>query len=223
MRIAVQTPELFFLFDAAHADRIRTLDDLGLGPVAPLGFRVATFGFDSGKRVKRRYERDVEFVLEMVADDAAQPIVPVDDVGFLVGRDPLHHTVAELVRNLRQRLFWKVVRPGLDVHHTMTRLDEHFSWQALAIGTGECGALDADLAERRHKFTYIDVHPTAVTKARLKQRRGVERDHCDSKHHGFRPYRGEALTEMSCSESVPTRDGQNQPSRRLSTSASPSR
>ena len=147
VRIAVQTPELFFLFNAAHADRIRTLNNLGLGPVAPLGFRVAAFRFDSGERVKRRYERDVEFVLEMVADDAAQPVVPVDDVGFLVGCDPLHHAATELVRNLRQRLFRKVVRPGLDVHHPMARLNEHFGWQALAIGAGECGALDADLAE----------------------------------------------------------------------------
>ena len=79
-RVAVEATELALLLGAADADRVAAADDVGLGPVAPLRLEVAALGLDPGQRVERRHERDVEGVLEAVADHAAQPVVAVDDV-----------------------------------------------------------------------------------------------------------------------------------------------
>ena len=86
LRVAVQPAELLLLLDAADADGVGAVDQLGLGAVAPAGFRVAALGLDPGQRVERRHERDVEGVLDAVGDDAAQPVVGVDDVGAAVWR-----------------------------------------------------------------------------------------------------------------------------------------
>ena len=79
-RVAVQAAELALLLRAADADGVAAADDVGLGPVAPRRLEVAALGLDPGQRVERRHERHVEGVLEAVPDDAAQPVVAVDDV-----------------------------------------------------------------------------------------------------------------------------------------------
>jgi hypothetical protein len=70
-RIAVQPTKLLFLFCTTDANAVGALDDLGFGPVTPKWLRVATFSFHTSKGVERRDERHAEFVLEVVADDAA--------------------------------------------------------------------------------------------------------------------------------------------------------
>ena len=69
-RVAVQPAELALLLGAADADRVGAADDLGLGALAPQRLEVAALGLDPGQRVERGDERQVELVLEAVADDA---------------------------------------------------------------------------------------------------------------------------------------------------------
>ena len=183
LRIAVEAPELALLLGAADADRVGARDDLGLGPVAPDRLRVAALGLDASERVERRDERDVEDVLEAVGDDAAEPVVGMNDVGAAVGLQVLEHPVGELVEDVGERLLGEVVRPGLDVDDAMTGLDEHLGREPGAIGSGVRGALDTRLGERRHHFAHVDVHPTAVARTGLSERRRVERDHGHSLHN----------------------------------------
>jgi hypothetical protein len=92
LRVAVETSELLLLLDAAHADRVGAVDQLGLGSVTPAGLGVAALGLHAGDRVERRHERDVEDVLDaMRGHFAAQPVVGVHDVGAAVGQQVLEH------------------------------------------------------------------------------------------------------------------------------------
>ena len=176
VRVAVQPSELLLFFDATDADRVRALDDLGFGPVAPLRLGVTTLGLDPCERVERRHERHAQFVLEVVSDDTTQPVVAVDDVGGAVGPEPLHHAMTELVRDIGQRLFRQVVWTGLDVDDPVVRLDLDLGGEALLVGAGERDALDARLRERRDELAHVDVHAAAVAGPGLQERRAVEGD-----------------------------------------------
>ena len=176
VRVAVQPSELLLLLHTADADRVRALDDLGFGPVTPFGLGVTALGLHPSEGVERRHERHAEFVLEVVSDDAAQPVVAVDDVGRAIRSEPLHHPVAELVRDIGQRLFRQVMRTGLDVDDPVIRLDLHLGRETLPIGASEGDALDAGLRQRRDELAYVDVHSPAVARAGLQERRGVEGD-----------------------------------------------
>ena len=122
-------------------------------------------------------------MLEAVGDDAAEPVVGVDDVGAAVGLEVLEHAVGELVEDVGERLLREVVRAGLDVHDAVTGLDEHLGREPGAVGAGVRGALDAGLGERRHHLAHVHVHPAAVAGARLSERRRVEGDHGHSLHN----------------------------------------
>ncbi len=66
--------------------------------------------------------------------------------------------------------------PGFDVDHAMVRFDQHLGSETFAVGAGEGDALDTRLRERRHELADVDVHPAAVARPGLQQRRRVERD-----------------------------------------------
>ncbi len=170
LRVAVQSTELLLLFGTAHADRIGTVDELGLGPIAPARFRVAALGLDPGERVERRDERDVEFVLDPVGDHATQPVVGVDDVGATVGGEVCEHALGELVDDLGERLLGEVMGPGLDIDHPMVRLDPHLGREPGAVGACVGGALQPGLGQRRHHLADVHVHPAAVARTGLQQR-----------------------------------------------------
>ena len=147
------------------------------------GLGVAALRLDPGERVERRHERDVEDVLDAVGDDAAEPVVGMDDVGAAVGLEMGEHTVGELVEDVGERLLREVVRAGLDVHDAVTGLDEHLGRQPGTVGAGVGRALDACLGERRHHLAHVHVHPTAVAGARLGERRRVKGDRSHSLHN----------------------------------------
>ncbi len=175
--------ELIGLLLAADTDRVGAVDDLGLGAITPVRLGIAVGGLHASEGVERRHERHVEFVLEPVADEPAEPVVAVDHVGPLVAGEPVEHPAAELVGDLRQRFLGEVVRAGLDVDDAVTGLDHHLVGQSVAVGAGEGGGLDAGLGERGAQFADVHVHPAAVTGARLQQRRRVERDHGGTLHN----------------------------------------
>ena len=161
---------------SAHAD------DLGLGELAPQRLGITTLGLHPGQRVERRHERHPEVVLEPMADDPAQPVVGVDDIGLLVLVDPVEHAGAERVGDVGERLLRQVVRTRLDVHDAMTGLDEDLARQPGTIGAGERRAVDPRLGEGRHRLADVDVHASTVAGTGLEQRRRVERDHRDTLH-----------------------------------------
>ena len=173
-RIAVVAAELVGLLVAAHADRVGAVDDLGLGTITPVGFEVAAVGLHPGERVERRDERQVELVLESVADEAAEPVVGVDHIGSVVAGEPVEHPSTELVDHLGQGLLGEVVRTGLDVDHAVAGFDHDLVGQSVTIGASEGGALDAGLGERRHEFAHVHVHAATVAGSRLEERRRVE-------------------------------------------------
>ena len=117
-----------------------------------------------------------------MGDDAAQPVVGVDDVGAAGGREVLEHPVGELVDDVGQRLLGEVMRSGLDVHDPVAGLDRAPRGQARAVGPGVRGALDPGLRQRRHDLADVDVHPAAVARPGLEQRRRVEGDHGNAMH-----------------------------------------
>ena len=174
--IAIEPSELLLFFHTADADRVRALDDLGFGAVAPFGLGVTALGLHPGEGVERRHERNAQFVLQVVSDDAAEPVVPVDDVGGSVGPEPFHHSMAELGRDLSQRLLRQVMRSGFDVDDTVVRFDLDLGSEAFPVGAGEGDALDARLGQRRHELADVDVHASAVARPGLQERRRVEGD-----------------------------------------------
>jgi hypothetical protein len=170
LRFAVVEAELIGLLLAAHADRVGAVDDLGLGTVTPHRFGITVGGLHPGEGVEGGHERNVELVLERVADDAAQPVVGVDHVGAFVPSQPVEHAVAELVGDLRERFLGEVVRPCRDVDHAVAGFDEDLVGKAVSVGAGERGGLDTRLRQGRAEFADVHVHPAAVACARLQQR-----------------------------------------------------
>ncbi len=187
--IAVEAPELLLFLDAAHADRVGAVDQLGLGPIAPTWLGIAALGLHPRERVERRHERDVELVLDAVGDEPAQPVVGVHDVGATVLGEILEHTIGELVDDLGQCLLGQVVRTGLDVDHPVIGLDPHLRRQPVAVGPGVGGALETGLRQRRHHFAHVHVHAAAVARTGLEQRRRVQGNDGNSTHQRFKRYR----------------------------------
>ena len=174
LRIAVVEAELVGLLLATHADRVGAVDDLGFGTITPVRFGVAVGGLDASERVERRHERHVEFVLESVANEAAEPIVAVDHIGSVVAGEPVEHPSTELVGHLGQGLLREVVRSSLDVDDAMAWFDHDLVGQSVTIGASERGGLDAGLGECRPEFAHVHVHPATVAGSRLEERRRVE-------------------------------------------------
>ena len=167
LRITEVQPELVGLLLATDADGVGTVDDLCLGAITPQRFGVAVGGLDTGQGVKRRDERHVEFVLEAMTDDTAQPVVAVDDIGSVVAGDPVEDAVSELVGDLGQRLLGKVVRPCRDVDHAVPGFDHDLAGQVVAVGSGERGGLDTRLGQCRAQLAYVHVHAATVAGPRL--------------------------------------------------------
>ena len=69
-------------------------------------------------------------MLEAVADDAAQPVVAVDDVDAGPVADVVEHAVGERVELVGQRLLREVVRAGRHVDDAVPGLDERPRRQA---------------------------------------------------------------------------------------------
>jgi hypothetical protein len=188
-RVAVQPAELVLLLGAVHADRVGAGDDVVLGLVAPLALQVATLGLHLGQRVERGHERQVQLVLQPVGHEPAQEVVGVEDVGGRRGAQVFGHPVAELVEDRRQLLLGEVERAGGDVHDAMAGLHVHHVGLVGVRAAGVGGALHPGLGERRRQLAHVDVHTATVARARLSQRRRVERDDCDSMHDGTKHYR----------------------------------
>jgi hypothetical protein len=180
--VAVEPAELALLFRAADADGVAAFDDLGFGLIPPRRLEVAALGLDPRQRVERGDERDVELVLEAVADDAAQPVVAVHGVDPRPVPDVLGDTGSECVELRRQRLLRQVIRARRHVDDTVAGLDQDLLGEAGTIGAGERRALDPGLGEGGGDLAHVDVHPSAVARARLDQRRRVERDHRHPEH-----------------------------------------
>ena len=85
---AIETGELGGLGATGRQDGVRAGDDIGFRVDAQLRLRIAGFSLDPRQRVKRRHERELQLVLQLVTRDAGQPIVRVDDVGGIVSQMP---------------------------------------------------------------------------------------------------------------------------------------
>ena len=189
VRVAVQAAELTLLLRAAHADRVAAPDHLGLGSVAPLRLEVAALGLDPRQGVERRHQRHVEAVLQAVAGNPTEPVVAVDHVDSTGRLDVLADPVGEHVDLLGERLLGELERTGRDVDHGVARLDDQLARQSRTIGTGVRRALDAGLGERRGDLAHVHVHPSAVARAGLDERRRVQGDQGDASHDKVKPYR----------------------------------
>ncbi len=182
----VELDQLLGFGRAVGEDGVGAAHDPGLGFGPPLGLGVAADGLDSGQRVERGDQRQIEPLLQQETGDPREPVVGVDDVGaelFDVVGDP----VGELLDVRRQLFLRQVDRPGGHVNDLEARFDEHGLRLVVGPTTDIDPTLDAGLSERRDEFANVDVHPTAVAGARLGQWRGVKRKHGDALHVGPQP------------------------------------
>ena len=173
--LAVEAEELALLLGAADADRVGAADDLGLGALAPLGLEIAALGLHLGERVERADERQVELVLDAVADEAAEPVVGVQHIGGRVVLDVVDHGVAELVDAPTEAVPW----PGRTGRRGCARRDGRARPARRRASPGRVRsrvgrALDAGLRERRHQLAHVHVHAATVARARLGEGRRVE-------------------------------------------------
>ena len=181
--VAVQAAELALLLRAADADGVAAADDLRLGPVPPRRLEVAALGLDPGQGVERRDERQVEVVLEPVADHAAQPVVAVDRRRRRARRAGARGRRA--VNSSSSSASASFGRSNGPAGTCTTRWPGSTTTSGARpgpVGAGVRRALDAGLGERRRDLAHVDVHPAAVAGTRLEQRRRVERDHRDALH-----------------------------------------
>ena len=182
--VAVEATELRFLFAAADADGVRAVDDLCLGTIAPFRLRIAAFGLDPRQGVEGADEREFQLVLHAVSDEAAQPVVGMHHIGSGAVLQVIDDAISEGLHHLRQVFLREIERAGGHVHHTMTWL--HLDDLGL-LGThrpGVGGAVHACLRKSGHEFAHVHVHATTVARARLGERRRVEREHSDPLHDG---------------------------------------
>ena len=152
---------------------------------AVLGIVVDTgVGLDPRERVERRDQRQVERVLQPVRDRARQPVVA------RAGRRPAARVEQRRVGRVDERidetraascLRHRRARPGVDVHDAEAGLDlARPSGCVRVLGARVDVALDAGPRQRGRERAHVDVHPAAVARARLRERRGVHAEHGDA-------------------------------------------
>ena len=124
--------------------------------------------------MERADERQIELVLDAVADETAEPVVGVQHVGGRVVLEMIDHGITELGDHRRQLLLGKVVRTRRNVDDAMARLDLHDVGKARSRGPRVCRALHARLRERRNELAHVHVHAATVARTRLGQGRRVE-------------------------------------------------
>jgi len=98
----------------------------------------------------------------------------VHHIGAAVAPDVVDHLVGELGDDRRQVTLRQVDVPRGDVDDAVVRLDDDLAGEVGAPGSGVGGAVDAGVGQGGHQFAHVDVHPAAVTLARLDERRRVE-------------------------------------------------
>src|SRR5579884_139119 len=184
----VEVDELVALLDSRRAQQVAAADHLLLDArtVARVVRAVDAGGrLDPRERVERRRDRDVELVLETVADRARDPVVPVQDVVLDV-RVPLvcERRVDELVDELVERMLRDGrARPGRQMDHTEAGLDVDDGPQTGTVGARQHVALDARARERRRERVHVHVEPPAVARARLRERRRVHAEDPETPDH----------------------------------------
>ena len=133
------------------------------------------------ERVEGGQQGDVELVLDGVAGQPREPVVGVHGVvlaAVLVGDrcaarrgHGAQDTVGELGHErLELLLGHRRQRPGRHPVDDEARLDEDVAELVRRLGPGEDVAAASHPCERRGQLADVDVHPAAVTGARLGQR-----------------------------------------------------
>ena len=192
---AVEADELLALVRGRRQDQVGAADGLLLDARPLLGVVVdAGVGLHPGERVERRDERDVELVLQPVAERAGDPVVRVERVvAEILGREVVQRRAGQRLdevdeRVLRHRLGRARVQvddpePGLDLHHVGL---------AGMVAAGEHVAFDAGPRQRRRERSHVHVHPTTVARARLREGRRVHAEDGETAqgHNELDPNRG---------------------------------
>ena len=113
-------------------------------------------------------------VLDGVAGHPREPVVGVDGVDVAHRLDVGQHRRGVLVDDVGQRLLGKLGRTGVDVDDPESGLDVDHVGQPVLPPPHVHHAADTGLGQRADQLPHIDVHPTAVARAGLDERRRVQ-------------------------------------------------
>ena len=171
---AVEVDELLALVGRGREHEVGAADDLLLDPGARRRVVVDPgFGLDPGQRVERRDERQVELVLQPVADRAGDPVVRVQRVvADVLGGHVVERRLRPAGRSGRRARAWAPARGGPAARCTTRNPGSTSTTRRLArvIAAGEDVALDPGAGQRGGERPDVHVHPAAVAGARLGER-----------------------------------------------------
>ncbi len=184
---AVVADELIALGVGCRDDEIGAANDLRLD-AGPQGHLVVEpdLGAYAVERVERRDERQVELVLQAVADRTRDPVVRVQHV---VGRPaPLEEgagTLAERRDELGKLLPWhRRAGPGGDVQDAVAGLHHHDRRLLGVLQPREHVDRDTRSRQRRRERVHVHVQASGVATPRLGQGGGVDAQHRHPLHSG---------------------------------------
>ena len=178
---AVERDQLRALLGGRRDHQVGAGDDLGLDPGPGRGLvALARLGLHPIERVEGGDERQIELVLEPVADRARDPVVGVEDVVVeLVGGGGGRARRRRTARRGRTPRPWAAPRGGPTGRCT-TRKPGSTSMTggcSGVVGAGEDVARHAGAGEVRRQRPHAHVHPAAVARPGLRERRGVHAEH----------------------------------------------
>ena len=177
----VEALELGRLVVGQGQDGVGAADDggLGLGPLAVVVGGVLRL--HPGQGVERGHQGQLELVLEGVAGKPRQPVVGVDEVGPEGALELEADAGGELVDVLDQ-VVDRQGGPGtgVDMVDAEPRLDRHHARQPLLPAPGVDVAVDSRPGQGAAQLADVDVHPSTVAGAGLRQRRCVEGEDSDA-------------------------------------------
>ena len=191
---AVERAQQAGLLTGGGQDQVGAADDVGL-TLDPAGHLVAgghPAPLHQRQRVEGGHHRQRQLVLQAVGRLARQPVVGVEDLVVAPAPPDLtEHRLGELVDEPGQALLGDGRGgPGRHIEHPEVGLDRDHPGLPRVLGPGVDVAGDAGPGQGRGQRPDVDVHPPAVTDARLGHRGGVEGEDGHAPYgHGRESYR----------------------------------
>ena len=146
--LAIQRHELTLLFGTTNTDHVCATDDFDLFLLTVRRLVVSTLSLNSCQCMECGDERNVEFVLDLVASNSRHPVVRVHYINATVCLDVLNHFLGEVINVSNQFILRESVRSSWDVDNTMVGLNIHNSCCVTTRLAGVHGALDPNMGER---------------------------------------------------------------------------
>ena len=184
----VEPHELFGLDVATGENRVGARDERRLLEGAVVRLRLKRVGLHALERVKGHDQGDVEFVLQPMPGQSAQPVVGVQRVRSAVALEEQGDRVGELTHVVGQ--FFAIQRGRRAGQHVMdaeARFHEHGVLDEEIVATGIDVNLVSEAGKGAREFADVDVHSPAVAGPGLVQGRGVIRENGQARHESILP------------------------------------